>query len=387
MSVPVTPEPRSITLSNDDVAAAALAGLQPMSEMRLRSLLRLGPPSVVLAALAGTGPSPAGLSDVLGARGAPAGLARTLARQAAAVSLERVRHRCERAGVSVRFLGGPDYPAVLSVDPAPPGVLFVRGALPDPARRAVAVVGTRNATSAGLAVATELGCDLAARGVQVVSGLARGIDGAAHRGALAAGGAPPVAVVASGCDVAYPPEHRDLWERVAERGVVVSEVAPGTPPAAHRFPARNRIIAALADVVVVVESRERGGSLITAAQARERGIQVMAVPGSPRNPAAAGTNGLLCDGCAPVADVGDVLVALGLERPVAGPRRRDRRLTPRPEDQLLLELAGTDPVDLDTLVSRSNRTLQEVAMAIGRLEQAGWIAQVGSWLQQVPAPR
>jgi DNA protecting protein DprA len=166
-------------------------------------------------------------------------------------------------------------------------------------------------------VAADLGRDLASAGVVVVSGLARGIDGAAHAGALGAadgGGAPPAAVVGTGLDVVYPSSNAKLWEQVAARGVVLSESPLGTQPRPKVFPARNRIIAALSDVVVVVESHHGGGSLYTVDAAARRGVPVAAVPGSVRSRASEGTNGLLVDGCIPVRDATDVLVAISLAR-------------------------------------------------------------------------
>ena len=168
--------------------------------------------------------------------------------------------------------GATGYPAVLADDLSPPPVLFARGDVAALDGRRVTIVGTRSATAAGREVAAELGAGLAQAGVRVVSGLARGIDGWAHRGALSAvGGGPPVGVVASGLDVVYPPEHRPLWDEVVERGVLLSEVPPGTTPHALRFPLRNRILAALGEVVVVVESKRKGGSLITVEEALLRG--------------------------------------------------------------------------------------------------------------------
>ena len=181
----------------------------------------------------------------------------------------------------------------------------------------MAIVGTRSATPYGRQVASELGSDLAAAGVIVVSGLARGIDGAAHAGALrerGAASAPPVAVVGTGLDIVYPATNRELWEAVASRGAILSEAGLGTKPHPGVFPARNRIIAALSDVVVVVESHRGGGSLYTAEAAARRSIPVCAVPGSVKSRASQGTNELLVDGCAPVRDAEDVLVAISLAR-------------------------------------------------------------------------
>src|SRR5204862_479680 len=155
-------------------------------------------------------------------------------------------------------------------------------------------------------VARQLGRELAAHGVAIVSGLAIGIDGSAHEGALAAKAAPPVGVVGSGLDVVYPKRHRHLWDAVAAAGVLLSEAPMGAVPERWRFPARNRILAALSDVVVVVESHAAGGSMHTVRAAIDRGIPVMAVPGSMRNPAAAGTNQLLSEGVPPARDPDDI---------------------------------------------------------------------------------
>ncbi len=219
-------------------------------------------------------------------------------------------------GIHVTWSGQPEFPEALMSDPSPPGAVFWRGrleALRDPC---VAVVGTRNATSCGIATAYELGRDLTAAGVCVVSGLAIGIDGAVHRGAVDAAkvGAPsaPVAVVASGVDVVYPKRNERLWEQVAACGSVLSETVPGRPAQAWRFPSRNRIIAGLARLVVVVESHSRGGSLITAEAALARGVEVRAVPGAVRSAASAGTNQLLYEGAGPVRNATDVLDSLGM---------------------------------------------------------------------------
>jgi DNA processing protein len=231
---------------------------------------------------------------------------------------EVVAEAYERAGVSVHLRSASSYPAVLRSDPGAPAVLFSRGApsAVDGGSR-VAIVGTRSATTYGLQTASELARDLASAGVVVVSGLALGIDGAAHTGALRTGrddAAPPVAVVGTGLDVVYPKGNASLWREVEDHGVVFSEAALGTTPRARVFPARNRIIAALSDVVVVVECQLGGGALYTAEAAARRSIPVCAVPGSVRSPASAGTNGLLVDGCTPVRDVDDVLTAVALSR-------------------------------------------------------------------------
>jgi DNA processing protein len=286
--------------------AAALAGLPEMTPVRLsRVLATLDPVEAWTALTQGTHPDDPG---------------RRFAASARATDPAKVGERYLRSGIRILLPSGGgsgSYPPMLVGDPGAPAVLFADG---DPsvlvARRRVAIVGTRSATHYGRQVAADLGRDLAAAGVVVVSGLARGIDAAAHAGALGADGegAAPVAVAGTGLDIVYPSSNAKLWEQVVARGVVLSESPLGTAPRPRVFPARNRIIAALSDVVVVVECHHGGGALYTVDAAARRGIPVAAVPGSVRSRASEGTNGLLVDGCIPVRDATDVLVAISLAR-------------------------------------------------------------------------
>lgn len=360
----------------DGAYLAALAGLDRMGPRRLRQLLAHHAPRDAHAVVCGTAdahPSVRRLLDSDHGRRWRAEIAR--ADPAAAWAA------CERAGIRVVPYGAPDFPAVLRCDPSPPAVLFVRGDLTVLDRRRVGVVGTRNATRGGLATAEALGKDLAEAGVGVVSGLAAGIDGAAHRGALAAGGA-PIAVVGNGLDRAYPRHHAQLWEQVASSGVLLSEWPPGIPPDAFRFPMRNRILAALSEVLVVVESRERGGSLLTVREAADRSVTVMAVPGSPRSRASAGTNQLLCDGVAPVTCSDDVIMALGLDT-----RRRHHTFDPRPRpvgaEMDVLQWCRTTPSTLDGVVEGLGLTIPVAAMALARLERGGWLVETQGWFEVV----
>ena len=297
--------------------------------------------------------------------------------------LEALRRRLESLDAWVTTPASAQHPFTIThdIDPAP--VLFRRGRFPDPTAPAVAIVGTRRCTPTGRSVAMELGSGLAAAGVTVVSGLALGIDGAAHRGALAADGAPVVGVVGSGLDVAYPRGNRDLWDAVANAGTLLGEAPLGAEPEGWRFPARNRLLAVLADVVVVVESKRAGGSMHTVEEAIRREVTVMAVPGSVRNPAAAGTNLLLSEGCAPACSTDDVLVALGLAtagaaRGVAEPDRRIDLDSLDPLQQRLLELLDDGPVSLDTLVLRAGAPVQAVLVAADGLEHLGLLARDGA---------
>lgn len=303
------------------------------------------------------------------------------------------RHRA--AGVHVLTEDHHAWPVTLADDPEPPSVLFVQGDPAALARPSVAVVGTRRATPTGRAVARDLGADLAEAGVAVLSGLALGIDGAAHAGALATAATPPVAVVGTGLDVVYPRAHADLAAQVAARGAVVSEYPLGTPPAAWRFPARNRILAALALAVVVVESPVRGGSMHTVDAALERDRCVLAVPGSVRNPLAAGTNDLLAAGCPPARDATDVLVAIGLTpspppTPTPG-RGHGQEAAPASPDvsvdqQLVLDALGWDQSTLEQVADRLASPLGPVSLHLGELEHAGHVTRVGQWFSRLSPP-
>jgi len=357
---------------------AALAGLDLMTTPRLRALLAHHEPAEALAVVAGRA-RPAPLLTTLVGGSVGAAWRTSVARQDAG---EWAR-RCRLVGVRAVPLGDACFPAPLQLDPDPPAVLFVRGDLGALDHRRVGVVGTRNATGAGREVAMALGHDLAAAGVAVVSGLAKGIDGAAHRGVLRAGAAPPVGVVGNGLDRPYPRVHADLWTRVADDGVLLSEWPPGTAPEPFRFPLRNRIIAGLSEILVVVESRERGGSLITALAAAERGVDVMAVPGSPHSRASIGTNQLLRDGAGPVTDAADVLVALGLDHRRAGPAPFDPRPLPRGVEAEVLAFVRREPCPLDRLVASLPLPLAAAAMAAARLERTGWVRETEGWFEAI----
>lgn len=223
---------------------------------------------------------------------------------------ESVRAACTRIGARIVPLGSEGYPHLLAHVPDAPLVLYWWGSHPA-GGEPVAVVGSRAPTVAGREFARSLSGDLALHGITVVSGMARGIDAAAHEGALSAGGE-TVAVLGCGVDVLYPPEAGRLREKILAGGAVVSEFPPGTPPLPRRFPARNRLISGMAKGVVVAEAPARSGALITARLALEQGREVMAVPGNPAFPQTEGSNGLLQQGATVVTGARDVLAALGL---------------------------------------------------------------------------
>jgi len=331
-------------------------------------------------------------------------------RAARRVCPDRVLGAYREHRISVLVHGRAGYPSALLGDPGAPAVLFALG---DPSvvdgHDGVAVVGTRSATPYGCQVASELGRDLANAGIAVISGLAAGIDGAAHAGAVRArGGTAPVAVVGTGLDVVYPSGSRGLWEALSTTGVIFSESPLGTRPSPRVFPARNRIIAGLARVVVVVESHVSGGALSTAEAAARRGITVCAVPGSVRSPASRGTNGLLVDGCVPVRDAEDVLVAVALARrgrdaPAPLPRSGAlvaARRSPRPAragaavgvpspdrvvptrsavETRVLSAVDDVPTSIETVLTRTGLGLPDVAYACDRLVESGVLRSGEGW--------
>jgi DNA processing protein len=263
----------------------------------------------------------------------------------------------------VRVIPRARFPPLLHAIYDPPRRLYVRGDADEDvlARPAVAIVGARACSAYGAQVARRLGRELAAGGLVVVSGLARGIDGEAHRGALEAGGL-TVAVLGCGIDRDYPAAHAELARRIREHGLVVSEYEPGVEPAPWRFPARNRIIAGLCAATAVVEARERSGALITADLALEEGRDVLAVPGEITSALSAGTNALLKLGAAPCTSAQDVLELFGL-----APGDRAAPTVSEPAGKVLAAL----PAAADELVHATGLASQAVAVALAELELAG----------------
>jgi DNA processing protein len=390
-SIPIPASGGSDTGLPFEAWLTALATLPGMGPARLRALgRRWSPRDAWFAVLDRRTLSDAHVVASLGAR--PQEVAERWAAEAARTDVAGVWNAHVRAGVGVTTVGGAAYPHALRGDVDPPPLLFHVG---DPDRIGgprVAIVGTRRCTRLGLDVARELGHDLARAGVQIVSGLALGIDGAAHQGALdaldcATGVPSPVGVVASGLDIVYPRRHRRLFEQVARTGVVLSEAPLGIRPSRWRFPARNRIVAALADVVVVVESGETGGSMYTVRAAHDRSRQVMAVPGAVRSGASAGTNKLLSEGVPPVRDATDVLIALGL----AGVdlRRRPRsesRPAPTGPGVRVLEALAWQPATTEQLAERTDLSLVELSAALMALAADGWIEQRSGWVERIARP-
>lgn len=298
-------------------------------------------------------------------------------RIASAEAAERECARVTDLGARHLFIDDADYsPLLRAVEGAPP-VLIVRGDTAMLVRPCVAIVGARNASAAACRFARQLAADLASRGITVVSGLARGVDTAAHVGAL--GGA-TAGVIASGIDIAFPPENAALQEKIAGDHLLIAEQPPGTDPLARHFPARNRIIAGLAHGTVVIEAAPKSGSLITARRAGDYGREVMAVPGSPLDPRAQGCNLLIREGATLIQTVDDVLEAVGpIDARMTREPRRDfvpavaaEPMGDRDRDAVA-GLLGPTPVAVDELVRQSGRPAAAVQLVLLELELAGRI--------------
>ncbi|MCX6552725.1 MAG: DNA-processing protein DprA, partial [Acidobacteria bacterium] len=244
----------------------------------------------------------------------------------------------------------------------------------EPGDCTVAIVGSRTATSHGIEMSFRLAEGLARAGVTIVSGLARGVDGAAHRGALRGGG-PTIAVLGSGADVIYPPEHLRLSQDIAGAGAVVSEFAPGTPPSGWHFPRRNRIISGLCQGVVVVEATDHSGSLITAKRALEQGRDVMAVPGGVLSGRNRGAHALLRDGARVVETADDVIEQLGLDR--RRPREGENEANLKVADPILRAMLAGEAYDLEALCDRTGLDAVRLLAKLAQLELAGWVQRIG----------
>lgn len=281
----------------------------------------------------------------------------------------------KRAGARYLFHDSPDYPPHLGQIEGAPPILMVRGDAVLLQRPTVAVVGARNASAGAVKLARNFAAALAEAGFAVVSGLARGIDGAAHQGALSRG--VTIGVIASGIDVAYPPEHADLQQRIAGEGLLLAEQPPGTEPLARHFPSRNRIIAGLAAGTLVVEAAPKSGSLITARLAGEYGREVMAIPGSPLDARAHGCNQLIREGAVLVQTPDDVIELLSAFDGTPRSTFRETAPAPFPAEEMpsepadIADLLTSAPVPVDELIRQSGEGAAAVQLALVELELAG----------------
>lgn len=339
-----------------------VAGVGPL--MRQRLVERFGSAAGVFAAK----------SDELRAvDGVGPKLGKALREMAASDLPQRELALCQKHGVRLLTQASGEYPRPLREIPDPPGVLFVRGSLLPSDSLAVAIVGTRHASVYGRDQAERLAGGLARAGFTIISGLARGIDAAAHQAALAAGGR-TIAVLGSGVMNIYPPEHEQLAERVIAQGALVSEYPPQSPPLAGAFPQRNRIVTGMSLGVVVVEAAARSGALISARHAMEQGREVFAVPGRVDSRTSHGCHQLIRDGAKLVESVDDVLEELG-PLPAAVPRsdgqgeiHHPAELQLNEQEQAVLQAIGNDPASIDQIVASSGLAVHRVLSTVSVLE-------------------
>ncbi len=294
---------------------------------------------------------------------------------------ERARDSLERLegiGANILCILDEDYPLLLKSSPQPPAALFVRGSVHPEEKLVIAIVGTRHPTGYGRAAAERLARELAARGVVIVSGAARGIDTIAHKGSLAANSR-TIAVLGCGIDIPYPPENKELFEQIARRGAVISEFLPGTSPEPGLFPRRNRIIAGISHGVVAVEAGSSSGALITAKWAADAGREVFAVPGGIFSSESQGTNKLLKDGAKLVGRVEDILEEFGaVYHPTTHAESQDTVAGPEltSDERRIYRLLGPEPIHVDNLVEKLGTTSSLLLPTLLDMELKGVIRQV-----------
>lgn len=337
-------------------------GLGPTAQRQL--LAAFGPPDALYTA---------SHSSLAGVVGGPA--ARLLLEHDASAAVARALAWLDEPGNALVTLGDAAYPAGLLEIPDPPVCLYVKGDVSLLQRPGLAVVGARSATPQGEANAEAFASVLSRAGLVVVSGLALGIDAAAHRGGLAGAGR-TVAVIGTGADRIYPARNGELARRIAAEGAIVSEFPLGTGPLTHNFPRRNRLIAGLARGVLVVEAAVKSGSLITARLAAECGREVFAIPGSIHSPLARGCHRLIRDGAKLVECADDILEELSLAVPEAAPALDPLVAEAVGEEALVLQAAGHDPVDIDLLVHRTSLTPEALYAILLTLELEGRVARL-----------
>lgn len=291
------------------------------------------------------------------------------------VSLDKVWERIESQGIKILTWGDENYPSRLKEIDQPPPVMYIRGEYLLDDLFAVAIVGTRKVTPYGRQVTEDLASFLAANGMTVISGLARGVDAIAHQTALKAGGR-TIGILGSGVDKIYPPEHRGLAEQMIERGAIISDYAVGTPPEASNFPPRNRIISGLSLAVVVVEAAETSGALITAEFAAEQGREIFAVPGSILAPQSKGTNRLIQKGALPLLTPDDLMQALDLTR--IGAQKSARKILPADETEArVLSVLGSEPLHVDEIRNQADLPIEKISATLAMMELKGMVRQIG----------
>ena len=286
----------------------------------------------------------------------------------------KLKEQWDQIAVRPILIDDEEYPALLREIYSPPQVLFIKGKMSTFQKPAIAIVGARKCTAYGRQASEKLASELAGLGICVISGGARGIDTAAHRGALQTG--ETIAVFGCGVDVSYPPENRELFSQIESAGALISEYPPGTPPIAGNFPARNRIISGLSKGVLVVEAAEKSGSLITAHLALEQNREVFAIPGGILSPLSRGTNRLIQQGAKLVMEGADLLEEFGLE---ASPKsaKAELPILSAPEQQILSQLSPETSKSLEELVNQTGLEWSAASLILFEMELKGWVKNEG----------
>ncbi|MEN6482251.1 MAG: DNA-processing protein DprA [Anaerolineaceae bacterium] len=291
------------------------------------------------------------------------------------VDLEKVWDRIQQKNIKLLTWMDTDYPEMLKNIAQPPPVLYVRGTIIEEDNWSVAIVGTRRVTAYGRQVAEELATFLAQNGVTVTSGLARGVDAISHQAALNSNGR-TIAVLGSGVDRIYPPEHQKLADQIIESGAIISDYPPGTPPESTNFPPRNRIISGLSRAVVVVEAGKTSGALITATFAAEQGKEVFAVPGNIYAPQSKGTNYLISQGARPLIEMGEILEILQIQQTQLF--HSVRKILPSDDvEAKILEVITLEPLHIDEIRAKSGLPIEKISASLIMMELKGLVRKVG----------
>jgi DNA processing protein len=298
-------------------------------------------------------------------------LCQQVARIRKEISLDRLIEDMDKAGIQVLTWDDPAFPDRLRHINQSPFVIYLKGNLVEEDQWGIAIVGTRRFTAYGQQIAESITRALAGQGITIISGLARGIDGIAHQQALAAGGR-TLAVLGSGLDRIYPPEHTELAARISQQGALISDYPPGTPPDGSNFPPRNRIISGLSKAVVVIEAGEKSGALITANYAAEQGKEIFAVPGKITAPLSKGTNKLIKLGAHPLLDIQDVLDFLNMKL-VAEHQEVRRTLPGNPKEAVLYKAIGDEPLHVDQLSVLTELAIEDVTATLAIMELKGMV--------------
>jgi DNA processing protein len=350
----------------DEIFWLALKNVPHVGNVTFRRLLdHFGSPEKVLSA---SEPELAAVKGIL-----PAIVASVLQHDGISWAKEELES-IQKCGASLVTFLAPDYPKLLRQLPDPPPYLYVKGALRNP-DTAIAIVGSRQASGYGIATTQKLARELARHGITVVSGMARGVDAAAHRGALMENGQ-TIGILGCGIDIAYPRENRALFAEMATRGALVSEFPMGTLPLAENFPRRNRIISGISRGILVVEAAEGSGSLITAQCALEQGRDVYAIPGNIHSSNSRGTNRLIKQGAKLVETVEDILEELPQKNGTSEPSPLEPRTTFSPQEAAIFSLLSAGTLHIDEIVTRSALKVGEVSAILLRLELNGIISQL-----------